>query len=60
LIELRAQVELVQGKAFDQGAFYDFILGQGLLPPSSLSRAVMKEFAEPGEQLSGAEGINTP
>ena len=29
---------------FDQQAFHDFVLAQGLLPPELLSQAVMTEF----------------
>jgi len=41
---LRAQVELkLQGK-FNQQAFHDFVLDQGMLPPHILKAAVMDEF----------------
>jgi uncharacterized protein (DUF885 family) len=33
---------------FDQQAFHDFILAQGLLPPEILKDAVMTEFV-PGQ-----------
>jgi uncharacterized protein (DUF885 family) len=33
------------GKRFDQQKFHDFILGQGLLPPDLLRKAVMQDFA---------------
>jgi uncharacterized protein (DUF885 family) len=32
------------GKKFDVFAFHNFILGQGLLPPDLLRKAVMDEF----------------
>ena len=41
---LRAQTELKLRDRFDQRAFHDFILAQGLLPPEVLKEAVMTEF----------------
>jgi uncharacterized protein (DUF885 family) len=41
---LRTQTELRLQDAFDQQAFHDFILEQGLLPPEILKAAVMEEF----------------
>jgi len=41
---LRAQAELKLRDAFDQQAFHDFILDQGMLPPHILKDAVMNEF----------------
>ena len=41
---LRAQTELKLQDAFDQQAFHDFVLDQGLLPPDILKQAVMEEF----------------
>jgi uncharacterized protein (DUF885 family) len=41
---LRAQTELKLRDRFDQRAFHDFILAQGILPPDILKEAVMKEF----------------
>lgn len=41
---LRAQTELKLRDDFDQRAFHDFILAQGLLPPDILKDAVMSEF----------------
>jgi len=41
---LRAQAELKLQDAFDQQAFHDFILDQGMLPPEILKSAVMDEF----------------
>jgi hypothetical protein len=41
---LRAQTELKLRDDFDQQAFHDFILDQGILPPHILKEAVMKEF----------------
>ncbi len=43
---LRAQTELKLRDKFDQQAFHDFILDQGMLPPHILKDAVMNEFVE--------------
>ncbi|MBI2380374.1 MAG: DUF885 domain-containing protein [Gammaproteobacteria bacterium] len=42
--ELRARTELALGDKFNQKAFHDFILAQGLLPPEVLAKAVNAEF----------------
>ena len=44
LMELRAETELILGDKFDQLAFHDFVLGQGLLPPRLIKKAVLEEF----------------
>lgn len=44
LMQLREEVEKAQGKKFDQQKFHDFILGQGLLPPDLLRKAVLEEY----------------
>ncbi len=44
MLELRADVELKLGDRFDRKAYHDFILGQGLLPPSVLRTAVFEKF----------------
>jgi uncharacterized protein (DUF885 family) len=41
---LRTQTELKLRDKFDQQAFHDFILDQGMLPPDILKEAVMNEF----------------
>lgn len=41
---LRAQTELKLRDSFDQQAFHDFVLSQGMLPPDILKDAVMNEF----------------
>ncbi len=41
---LRAQAELKLRDRFDQKAYHDYILAQGMLPPEILKDAVMKEF----------------
>jgi Bacterial protein of unknown function (DUF885) len=45
LVELRAEVERRLGARFDARELHDFILGQGLLPPPLLKRAVLARFA---------------
>ena len=44
LMELRAETELILGKNFNQLAFHDFILSQGLLPPKLIKKAINEEF----------------
>jgi hypothetical protein len=41
---LRTQTELALRDDFDQQAFHDFILAQGMLPPELLKEAVMQTF----------------
>jgi uncharacterized protein (DUF885 family) len=41
---LRTKVEVKLQDAFDQRAFHDFVLDQGLLPPDILEQAVMEDF----------------
>lgn len=41
---LRTQTELKLREDFDQQAFHDFVLAQGLLPPDILKDSVMTEF----------------
>jgi hypothetical protein len=41
---LRTQTELALREDFDQLAFHDFVLKQGLLPPRILRQAVLEEF----------------
>jgi hypothetical protein len=49
LLELRRETEAVLGTRFNQKRFHDFILGQGLLPPDLMRKAVLEEFV-PGEK----------
>ncbi len=49
LQQLRLQTELALGKQFNQQAFNDFIIGQGLLPPDQLAEAVRTQFV-PSQQ----------
>jgi uncharacterized protein (DUF885 family) len=44
LIQLRANVEKALGPKFNQQRFHDFILAQGLLPPTLLRKAVFDNF----------------
>jgi uncharacterized protein (DUF885 family) len=44
LLSLRQETETALGKKFDQKKFHDFLLGQGLLPPDLMRRAVLEEF----------------
>ncbi|HSD70010.1 MAG TPA: DUF885 domain-containing protein, partial [Woeseiaceae bacterium] len=41
---LRTQTELALRDDFDQQAFHDFVLSQGMLPPDLLKSAVMENF----------------
>ncbi len=41
---LRTQAELALQDDFDQQAFHDFVLSQGMLPPDLLKKAVMDNF----------------
>ncbi|HEX9941670.1 MAG TPA: DUF885 domain-containing protein [Thermoanaerobaculia bacterium] len=49
LMELRSEVERVLGPKFDRRKYHDFLLSQGMLPPSLLRKAVFEEFI-PREQ----------
>ena len=44
LQSLRTRTEIALRDDFDQRAFHDFVLAQGLLPPDLLKKAVMEEF----------------
>ena len=44
LTQLRSDVERALGARFDQKAFHDAILAQGLLPPDLMREAIMKHF----------------
>jgi uncharacterized protein (DUF885 family) len=44
LLETRQKAELALRERFDRQAFNDFVLSQGLLPPTLLEKAVMEEF----------------
>jgi uncharacterized protein (DUF885 family) len=44
LIAIRTDAEKTLGAKFNVQKFHDFILSQGLLPPSLLRKAVMEDF----------------
>jgi uncharacterized protein (DUF885 family) len=44
LMETREAAEVALGKKFNRQAFNDFVLAQGLVPPTLLRKAVMEEF----------------
>jgi len=44
LMELRTEVERILGKRFDRQRYHDFLLSQGMLPPTLLRKAVYEEF----------------
>lgn len=44
LVALREEIEKRTGAAFDQKAFHDFLLAQGLLPPALMRDAVLARF----------------
>lgn len=44
LLELRAETELALGDRFDRLAFNNFVIGQGMLPPELLAKAVREQF----------------
>jgi hypothetical protein len=46
LLEIRSAAEKALGPKFDAQRFHDFILSQGLLPPSLLRKAVMEDFVK--------------
>jgi uncharacterized protein (DUF885 family) len=46
LLEIRQTVEKALGPKFEAQKFHDFILGQGLLPPALLRKAVLEEFVK--------------
>ena len=46
LVELRSDVEKALGASFNQLAFHDFILSQGLLPPALMREAVLARFTK--------------
>jgi uncharacterized protein (DUF885 family) len=44
LLQLRKDTEAALGPKFNPKKFHDFILGQGLLPPGLMRKAVMEDF----------------
>jgi len=53
LMELRTDTERMLGRRFNRQKYHDFVLAQGLLPPSLLRKAVMEQFVP--EQMKSAE-----
>ena len=49
MIALRKDTEMALGSKFNQQRFHDFILSQGILPPSLIREAVMRDFI-PGQK----------
>jgi len=43
-MDLRAETERILGPKFDRLKYHDFLLAQGMLPPSLMRQAVMEEF----------------
>jgi hypothetical protein len=50
---LRAQAEIALGQKFNLMAFNDFIIGEGVLPPTLLKRAIAEDFVP--SQLNAAK-----
>ncbi len=46
-MELKSRIELALGKGFDRKRYHDFLLAQGMLPPSLLFKTVEAEFLKP-------------
>ena len=46
-MELKSRIELALGKGFDRKRYHDFLLAQGMLPPSLLVKTVEAEFLKP-------------
>lgn len=53
MLELRADVERILGERFDRKTFNDFVVGQGLVPPALVRKAVMEELVP---ALEGGDG----
>jgi len=53
LMELRTDVERALGSRFDRQKYHDFVLAQGLVPPSLLRQAVMENFVH--DQLGASK-----
>ncbi len=52
-LSLRGKVEMALGKRFDERAYHDFVIDQGLLPPELLEEAVMQQFV-PAHRAPGS------
>ena len=49
-MQMKAETEMALGPKFDRRRYHDFILGQGLLPPALIGRAVREQFV-PSEKV---------
>ena len=58
LLEIRTEAERALGARFDRRRFHDFVLAQGLIPPTLLRKAVEEEFipAQGGATAAGKLG----
>ncbi|QZD91879.1 DUF885 domain-containing protein [Qipengyuania xiapuensis] len=52
LIDLRVETELALGEDFNEKAFNDFLLSQGIIPLELIAKAVREEFI-PSQQMGG-------
>ncbi|HYN21564.1 MAG TPA: DUF885 domain-containing protein, partial [Thermoanaerobaculia bacterium] len=52
LMELRSEVERILGPKFDRQKYHDFVLAQGILPPTLLRKAVLEEFVPAQVQMA--------
>ena len=52
LIDLRVETELALGAAFDERAFNDFLLAQGIIPLDLIAKAVREDFI-PAQRAGG-------
>jgi Bacterial protein of unknown function (DUF885) len=43
-MQMKAETEMALGPKFDRRRYHDFILGQGLLPPALIGKAVREQF----------------
>ena len=44
LLDLRIETEVALGERFDEKAFNDFLLSQGIIPLELMAKAVREEF----------------
>ncbi|MBI2970743.1 MAG: DUF885 family protein, partial [Gammaproteobacteria bacterium] len=51
---MRLEAELALKDKFNQQAFHDFILAQGLLPPAQLRKAILEDFV-PAQAMAGKQ-----
>lgn len=54
LMELRTEAERALGAKFNRQKYHDFILAQGMLPPTLLKKAVLEEFVPSQVQVAQA------